>query len=387
MQSQYVANMPSKTEQELKELVDSGQVVGFTLDTTEFHHVGYNFDAKLLTSLGQFADTNVTLLFSEVILSEVHTHIAEDVRAKSEQLRSALRQVGKAAGLGIDTAATMMNIGVPEDARSRATELIENYLSSVGGEKLSVDVGPTARKLHDLYFGSAPPFSVKADKKNEFPDAMALLSLEHWAEQEDGLVLAISSDGDWRRFADQSSRVIVLPSIAPALNLFISDDAFVAARLAANMAGEGAAIVKSAIDSALEDIIDVFDVEANAPYYYETEDEYATIKEWEVAEPRFDVVASEADFVTLAFPLNVTARFEASFSFTVRDGIDKDYISIGGTRASITESFDAQALVTIARNDDSPDPEVVDLEIEVGGLSVDFGYVEVDYGDDRDNEW
>lgn len=387
MRSQYVKNMPSKTEQELKELVDSGKIVGFTLDTTEFHHVGYNFDAKLLTALGQFSDTNVTLLFSEVILSEVHTHIAHGIEAKSDNLRSALRQVGKSAGFGIDTTAIMTNMGVPEDASLRATELIEAYLSSVSAERLCVDVGPTVRKLHDLYFSSAPPFSTKADKKNEFPDAMALLSLEHWGEQQDGLVLAISNDGDWRRFADHSPRVIVLPAIAPALNLFNGDDAFVAARLAANMAGENAVAVKASIDAALEGVIELFDVEANAPYYYETEDEYGTIKEWAVAEPRFDVVASEAEFVTLAFPLNVTATFEASFSFTVRDGIDKDYISIGGTRASITETFDAQVLVTIARDDDGPDPEVVDLEIEVGGLMVDFGYVEVDYGDERGDEW
>lgn len=379
--------MPSKTEQELKELVDSGQVVGFTLDTTEFHHVGYNFQAKLLKALGQFADTNVTLLFSEVILSEVHAHIAEDIRTKSDNLRSALRQVGKSSGFAIDATAIMMNIGVPDDAGSRATELIENYLSSVGAEKVCVDVGPTARKLHDLYFSSTPPFSNKADKKNEFPDAMALLSIEHWGEQQDGFVLAISSDADWRKFANFSPRVIVLPAIAPALNLFNGDDAFVAARLAANMAGENAIAVKASIATALEGAIEVFDIEANAPYYYETEDEYATVKEWEVAEPRFDVVASEAEFVTLAFPLNVTATFEASFSFTVRDGIDKDYISIGGTRASITETFDAQALVTISRDDDGHDPEVVDLEIEIGGLLVDFGYVEVDYGDDRGDEW
>jgi hypothetical protein len=379
--------MPKKTEQEIKQLVEAGEIVGFTLDTTEFHHAGYNLQSKILKVLGQFTATAVTLVFSEVVLNEVHAHIRDEIKAKSDQLRSALRQIGKAAAIAVDLTKTIHDAGVPPDAGGRATELINSFLAEVGAERLPVDQGPTVREIHDLYFGSRPPFSVKADKKSEFPDAIALLSLEHWAEQQDGFVLAVSNDGDWRRYAEQSPRVIIVPALAPALNLFNSDDAFVAARLAANLAAGTALSLCARIDNALEGAVEAFDIEASAPYYYETEDEFAAINEWEVADPRFDVVASDTDFVTLAFPLAVKATFEASFSFTVRDGIDKDYIGIGGAQASTTETFDVQVLVTLARDDDSPDPEVVDLEIDTPSLSVDFGHVEVDYGDDRDDEW
>ncbi len=379
--------MPKKTEQELEQLVAAGEIVGLTLDTTEFHHVGYNFQSKILKALGQFTDTDVTLLFSEVVLNEVHAHIRDDMKAKTDQLRSALRQIGKAAAIAIDPAKTMHDAGVPADAGARATELLDAFLAKVGAERLPVDHGPTVRQLHDLYFGSRPPFSAKADKKSEFPDAIALLSLQHWAELQDGFVLAVSNDGDWGRYAEQSPRVIVVPALAPALNLFNKDDAFVAARLAANLAAGTALSLRAKIYAALEGAVEVFDIEASAPYYYETDDEIATINEWEVAEPRFDVVDSDAEFVTLAFPLAVKATFEASFSFTVRDGIDKDYVGIGGAKASITEDFDVQVLVTVARDDDGPDPEIVDLEIDTSFLSVDFGHVEVDYGDDRGDEW
>lgn len=379
--------MPKKNEQELKQLVEDGGISGFTLDTTEFHHVGYNFQSKILKALGQFTDTNVTLLFSEVVLNEVHAHIRDDMKVKSDQLRSALRQIGKAAAIAMDLPKTMQGAGVPVDPSARATELIDAFLAEVDAERLPVDHGPTVRQLHDLYFASRPPFSDKADKKSEFPDAIALLSLQHWAELQDGFVLAVSNDGDWSRFAEQSPRVIVVPAIAPALNLFNKDDAFVAARLAANLAAGTALLLRAKIGAALESAVEVFDIEASAPYYYETDDEFATITDWEVAEPRFDVVDSDAASVTLAFPLVVKATFEASFSFTVRDGIDKDYIGIGGAKASTTEDFDVQVVITVARDDNGPDPEVVDLEIDISSLSVDFGYVEVDYGDERSDEW
>jgi hypothetical protein len=383
----YATTMPRKTEQELKHLVKSGEIVGFTLDTTEFHHLGYNFQSKILNALGQFTDTDIVLLFSEVVLNEVQAHVRDDIRAKSDHLRSALRQIRKAAAIDLDPVKTMLDAGVPADADVRATELIDVFLMAVKAERLPVDEGPTVRQLHDLYFACRPPFSTKADKKNEFPDAIALLALQHWAEQRDGFVLAVSNDGDWARFAEQSARVIVVPALAPALNLFNGDDAFVAARLAANLAAKTAQSLRAKIDATLEDAVEVFDVEASAPYYYETGDEYGTIDEWDVVEPRFDVVDSDAEFVTLAFPLTVKATFEAAFSFTVRDGIDKDYIVIGGTQARTTENFEAQVLVKVVRADESADPEVVDLEIDISSMSVDFGYVEVDYGDDRSDEW
>lgn len=376
--------MPRKTEQELAQLVQNGEIAGFTLDTTEFHHLGYNYRSKILQALAQFAGTNVKLLFSEVVLSEVHAHVRDDLKTKSASLRSALRQVGKAAALDFDANQAMINAGVPADVSARSTDLLNEYIASVGAERLPVE-GPTVRELHDLYFGSRPPFSTKADKKSEFPDAIALLSLERWAADQAGFVLAVSNDGDWARFAEQSLHVICVSQLAAALNLFNGDDAFVAARLAANLASGTAASLRANIQRALESSVEIFDVAADAPYSYESEDEYATIDDWSVAEPRFDVLTSDAAVVTVAFPVAVKATFHASFSFSVRDSIDKDYITIGGADASKSEEFDVQVIVTVARDDADPDPDVVELETDATSLSVDFGYVEVDYGDDRDD--
>jgi len=376
--------MPKKTEQELAQLVQNGGIAGFTLDTTEFHHLGYNFGSKILQALKQFTETDVKLLFSEVVLNEVHAHVRDDLRAKADQLRSALRQAGKAAALDLDPKQVMTDVGIPDDVGARSTELIDGYVKAVGADRLAVDHGPSVRQLHDLYFGSKPPFSTKADKKSEFPDAIALLSLEHWAAEQGGFVLAVSDDGDWARFAEQSAHVVCVPQLAAALNLFNGDDAFVAARLAANLKAGTAASLATNIESALEAAVEIFNVEASAPYYYESEDEYAKVDKWSVAEPRFDVLTSDADYVTVAFPVEVKATFYASFSFTVRDGIDKDDVPIGGAKASTSEEFDVQVVVTVARDDDGPDPDVLDLETDASTLTVDFGYVEVDYGDRED---
>jgi len=375
--------MPTFTQAELEELVDQNGIVGLTLDTTEFFHVGYNYEAPSFKALGQFASTGIIAIFSEVVLNEVHADVRDDIEKKSELVRSSLNQVSKVARLGMDVKQLMTDLGIP-DASGRSKELLDAFINKIEGERVVVDEGATARKLHDLYFAAEPPFSKKAEKKSEFPDAMALLSLEHWAEQHGGYVLAVSADGDWKRFGASSNHIICIPQLAAALSLFNRSDAVVAGRLSANLLADTAAQLRQRIDSLLDSTVESFEIEANAPYYYETEDEYATIDSWAVDDYQFDVIDSDDDSVTIAFTVTVNATFRAGFTFEVRDSIDKDYITIGGTQAAKEETFSLQIVVSVGRDDDGPDPDILNIEAEGPSIAVNFGYVDVDYGDEPD---
>lgn len=375
--------MPIFSQSELEELVDKDAIVGLTLDTTEFFHVGYNFESPSFKALGQFAGTGITAIFSEVVLNEVHADLRDDIEKKTDAVRSGLNQVNKAARLGLDVKQLLTNLGIP-DASDRSKELLDSFVNKVEGERVSVDEGATSRKLHDLYFAAKPPFSKKADKKSEFPDAMALLSLEHWAKEHGGYVLAVSGDGDWKRFGASSEHIICVPQLAAALSLFNRSDAVVAGRLSANMLADTAAQLKQRIDLILESSVESFEIEANAPYYYETQDEFSTIDSWSVEDYQFGVIDSTDDSVTIAFTINVKATFTADFTFEVKDSIDKDYITIGGTQAAKEETFSLQIVASVGREDNSPDPDILDIEAEGPSIVVDFGYVDVDYGDEPD---
>lgn len=375
--------MPIVTDKELEQMVNDGRIAGFTLDTTEFFHVGYNFQAPSFKALAQFADTDTEVIFSEVVLREVHADVRDDIQKKAEIVRSGLNQVSKAAALGFEVKKLMADIGVP-DASTRAQELLDTFVTGIGATCVLVDEGPSVRKLHDLYFASSPPFSNKADKKNEFPDAIALLSLEHWAAKKGGMVLAVSGDGDWKRFAAQSEHLLCVQKLTSALDLFNRSDGVVAKRLAMNLANKTAEELIGRIDSLLESAVETFEVDASAAYYFDFEDEYASIDDWWIADENFNVLGSDSDSVTVAFTVAVKATFHASFQFTVRDGIDKDYIGIGGTEATKEETFDLQVIVTVDRDDEGPDPAIIEIDSEGPPISVDFGYVEVDYGDDHD---
>src|SRR5260370_35343081 len=63
------------------------------------------------------------------------------------------------------------------------------------------------KQLMARYFAAAPPFEGSGKKKNEFPDAIALLSLEAWAKAKSKTILAISNDGGWASFAEDSEHI------------------------------------------------------------------------------------------------------------------------------------------------------------------------------------
>ncbi|MCR4470036.1 hypothetical protein [Burkholderia sp. SCN-KJ] len=45
-------------------------------------------------------------------------------------------------------------------------------------------------------------------RSHEFPDAVALLALEHWAAEHDTAVLVVSTDSDWQRFCSAHPRLL-----------------------------------------------------------------------------------------------------------------------------------------------------------------------------------
>ena len=67
------------------------------------------------------------------------------------------------------------------------------------------------------YFAPSAPFQSSGAKKSEFPDAIALLSLEAWAKTRERKILAISKDTGWAEFADHSDWIDVERDFAEAL--------------------------------------------------------------------------------------------------------------------------------------------------------------------------
>lgn len=142
--------------------------------------------------------------------------------------------------------------------------------------------------------------------------------------------------------------------------------------------------ITSAISYSLDEI-DI-DIEASSSFYYEYDDVYATYHEhcFETDENglvKVNIIRISDELITLKVAAIVKCVVHASFDFSVRDSIDKDYVGMGGSSCEIEDSYKTDIVITLA-GDFSDGIENIDAEeievMETLGYA-DFGEVEPDW--------
>jgi hypothetical protein len=228
----------------------------------------------------------------------------------------------------------------------------------------------------DSYAAVAPPFANKKDKKHEFPDAVALLTLEGWGAAHNTSVLAISTDGGWKAFAANSPRVVCVDDLAKALDHFNRADRFIANRVVTKLRENAAAGVEGEIEHEFERYLDDpnIEIEADISFCFDSELTGAILQHWEVVDGPF-VVRSDSDEIAFTLKLDCIINFEASFELYVYDGTDKDWVRVGHTSGDVDKSFLIEVTITCSKTVD-PEPEVINAEITGTHFHVDFGYVD-----------
>lgn len=188
----------------------------FTIDTNAIIHGGMNFEAGLLAQLDQFKDGPIQFVVSEIVVRETLKHLSANTKKARDSARSALDCASQLGLLAPDTAKAA--IDALADSRTIARSKVASFLESTGAETVPANLCAIDALLKS-YFDPAPPFEATGDKKNEFPDALALLSLEAWAKVAGKTVLAASSDKGWQSFAEKSEHIFVEGDLARAMQI------------------------------------------------------------------------------------------------------------------------------------------------------------------------
>jgi rRNA-processing protein FCF1 len=361
----------------------------FTIDTNAIIQGGMNFEAGLLAQLDQFKDGPVQFVVSEIVVRETLKHLNVSTKKARDSARSALDRAGQLGLISSDAAKTA--IDALADSRTVARSKVASFLEATGAETVPANLCAIDALLKS-YFDPTPPFEATGDKKNEFPDALALLSLEAWAKAAGKTVLAASADKGWQSFAEKSEHIFVEGDLADAMQI-VQAHAEAAAK-AVNTFLRGIAEGdlpddERSMSALLADALAEweFDVEASAPYRYELDATELRLESFELTERDGDygvtVVRLTADEVVCRVDVEITATAHAQFSLFAWDSIDREEIGMGGTSASSEETFDAAVLITIAGSIDGPvaDLEIVDLEVVEALGSVDMGEINLDFGD------
>lgn len=379
------------TDAEIKQHIADGRIRAITLDTSIFDGNGNRFERGLLARLKQFKDTSVEFVVSDAVIGEVRNHVIREAQDAKSKTNAALKLVG--ASWQVDNSqrdAAISALFGTESSEQLADRRIANFMKETDFTVLESEGRLNVNKLLESYFSSKPPFGITAAKKSEFPDAIALQSLENWADDEDLQILVVSKDGDWKKYCTSARRLVVVEDLALALSYFHANEE-VACGLLANRLQSGELGLDQELTRLAQLAVDRLNIipEVSSGYFYQAEmgdvevqsielinDTYATGPFRVVDKPEDHLLSVEAEIA-------ITISASAYLSFYIEDSFDKDQINIGGAVPSTEETLHRKVLLTF-EGDLASAAKLVEADIEApkATVYVNFG----DVGPDWDEE-
>ena len=376
------------TVEQIKQEIKSGEIKAITLDTSIFDQKQNGLEDGLLRQIEQFNDAITTVVFSDVVLREVESHIKKAASESQAAMKAALKLVGKSWQIPKETRTetfdTYFGASSPE---AIAQKRVNDFVEKTGAEIVKAGETVDVHELVDRYFTPQPPFAERKEKKNEFPDALALLSLESWADDYGQKVLVVVKDGDWVAYCETSERLIAINDLQEALTLFQPQNAIHVCQRLVEMIREGDSL--GFIDAIEQEIYS--DLESKYTFnpigdshmsfesgWLEISSEFQGIHGFDDKGFQMDAVKFTDDQLVVSLKVNVVAELDCSFDFFAYDSIDKDYVRLGSGSESTTMDLVVEVLVTLAGS--MPDfDEIEDVEIIGKYLEADFGYIEPDW--------
>ncbi|MHC2561434.1 PIN domain-containing protein [Bradyrhizobium liaoningense] len=354
-----------------------------TFDTQTVETNSFHFDGGLLEQLKQFKDGPVRVVVSEIVVREIFKHLVEKTRAARDSAAAAHK---KAVDHGL-AAQEAPFVSDEVDIRGVAQARLDKFLQEIGAEIVratNVSVGD----LVEAYFQPSPPFSAAGKNKAEFPDAIALLSLERWAADKELKILGASQDKGWKAYADLHDWIDLRGELGEALSLLqkhAEEALAVVQALLVSIDNGAAPDLTREFDVLLANALSSYAVYGEAESFYDIEPErveleledFRFIGDEECYE--FSLIQSGPHIFVAEIDLEVSIKAESTFHMSIYDSIDKDSTSAGSVTAHSNEEFDLKVLVTFEREEASARFDVSKVEIVKGPRSINFGFIEPDY--------
>jgi len=353
-----------------------------TLDTNIFTDGGYRLESGLFSQLSQFKNGSSRFVLSEIVHRELRRHLIQGSQERRDELLSVVKSSRFYGFFAAEELKLLTDICNTAALPEHIVDTRLQTFAAVNQMEVVPASGATIDEVLRLYFSPSPPFEPSGAKKEEFPDAIALVSLEAWAKDHDLKLLAVSKDKGWSAYANTSSRIAVQSDFATALSMFQEQHTeaqrFVSALITA--AGEGRAdTLLSDVEKSLADSVANLEVQAGL---YSTEHIKPTLVDLELERIKltghdgkiaFKVVRTGSNSIvfTVLATLHVSASVAVSFQSWDEDyGDYQDYDEVGYAKG---DWFESDLMIEISTDGLFPTIEAVELLEPID--EIDFGSV------------
>ncbi|MEA3970903.1 PIN domain-containing protein, partial [Enterobacter hormaechei] len=364
------------------------------------YSLGYKFDSGMLDQLKQFKNKHILIIQPRIIHNEMVKHVSEPFEKLHREIdklcRESIRKLKTDENNSVQAASQLKG---DLDPIALAEKIIFDFYREINGEVLETKDYLDVDELIELYFLNQPPFENNKEKKNEFPDAIALLCLDSWASEKGFKVVAVSNDKGWKLFSEGVANVEVVDDLQSALAIFQPHQRameIIESLLGNDFLDDGKRLfsdIKVRVADYVSDATDLT-LDASSSYMFDYDDvqvEFDDVKilqKFGKTDP-IDLIRIEDDEITLSISVEVQCTIKADFSFYVEDSMDRDEILIGRSMQATSESFNTLLLVTLSgdftKSLDEIKLEHVEMQNNID--SVDFGSVEPELEPDYDEKY
>lgn len=163
------------------------------LDTNVFEATHYNFNCASLKSLKKYCEKGMAKLYTnDVVVGELKRHFTKEVDSLARKAKNTIRnkqELVNALTADVYNEIKEKLLNAPNNLINDLDNYISNaiYLSNAG---LSVN-----SLVYD-YFCFNAPFEDKADKKHEFPDAIIIMSIKQFLNDNPNIILRVVTDDE-----------------------------------------------------------------------------------------------------------------------------------------------------------------------------------------------
>lgn len=381
-----------RTLKQIQDEIEAGTICAISLDTSIFDAQQRSLEYGLLKRLHQFAGSPVQVVMTDVVIQEIEVHLRKDASEAQASVKNAFKQVGQAWQTSVTQrdSAKILLFGT-DSAETIAKKRVDAFIAATGAviakAKDHVEVGD----LVDRYFAPLPPFANKETKKHEFPDALALLTLESWATEKDTHILVVTRDGDWKTYCAGSARLVAIDDLAEALGCFQRQAAIhKCLQLSQQLLANDPVGIRNAVEAAISNQswkIE-FIPEADSQFNFDVDDveaEFQLVDFQHITDGRvFEPIEYGDDYLVVQLIVYVSVDITGYFSFEKFDSVDRDYMSMGSGSATQTEDVEIEVLVTFGGQIPNQ-AEINEIEVLAKREHISFGEIEPDWMSDPDN--
>lgn len=391
---QSLVTAPMFMDEKINALILAGEITALTIDTSIFERNGLALESGMLAQLEQFRESEFELVIANTVADEVKRHLAKNATDATKALRTALTHTAKHRALSAahqDELIALSNLASADDD-ARARKRFDDWAQRVGANVIHEDDFASIGEIMRRYEAGEPPFAETGEKKQEFPDAVALSTLEGWAEERGTRVLAVAHDKDWQRYGAQSKRLVVVDDLADALSTIQGLGAArePAVRLATLFVAGDVVGLHSAVLEATRHQVDKFEfqVEADSQFAVQEEGIEATVDGIDLDIPdatgaTLDTISRDKRQAVIKFSGTASLNIDVHFSFEKFDSVDRDYVGMGSTTISDSVEIEFEALVKVQIDADGLTLDGVELLPVTHYLH--FNEIEPDWMSDPDN--